>query len=98
MSNTVTTSGPVASISTIDSDWIGEQRALQSIQFNPGASGDTLVVKHKDENGPVIFKSVADGASDEVIKYFHDIGLKPFIDQSQCVLSGGHLVIVVYGD
>jgi hypothetical protein len=97
MANTINSQGPVVEISAMDSDWTGEQRSLQSIQFNPGDTNDILVVKQGDASGPVIFQTKADSASDEVIKYFHKIGLQPFIDYSACTLSAGHKVIVIYG-
>lgn len=96
MANTTSSSGFVTNISEMDSDWTGEYASLQSIQFNPGATSDVLVVKHKDASGPIIFKTTADSASDEVIKYFHEVGLQPFIDYSACTLSAGHFVIVIY--
>ena len=96
MANTINTSNPVVNITVVDEDWTGEQRPLQSIQFNPAASGDVLVVKDGDASGPVIFKTTADGASDEVIKYFHGVSFKPFIDFSACTVSSSLFVIVIY--
>jgi hypothetical protein len=82
----------------MDSDWTGEQEKLQSIQFNPGNTSDVLVVKNGSASGPPLFKTTADSASDEVIKYFHGVAVKPVIDYSACTLSNGHEVIVIYGE
>ena len=96
MANTIKRNDPVIELTAIDSDWTGPRRRLQSIQFNPGASGDVLIIKERDENGPIMFQTEADGASDEVIKYFHGVELEPFLDVSDCTLSAGHMVIFLY--
>jgi hypothetical protein len=96
MANTINRMDPVVVITEIDSDWSGPKKSLNSIQFNPGAANDILVIKERDENGPIIFKTKADSASDEVIKYFHGLALEPFLDVSACTLSAGHMVILLY--
>lgn len=86
----------VYELTGISGDWTGPLGELQSIQFVPGNSGDTLVVKNASASGPVIFNTAADSASDEVVKYFDGAELQPFIDQSECTLNSGHQVIVIY--
>ena len=97
MANTVNEHGRVVEITAMDSDWTGRQEKLQSIQFNPGATNDILVVKNGSDSGPIMFKTTADSDSDEVIKYYHGVAVRPVIDYSACTLSQGHEIIVIYG-
>jgi len=97
MANTITGGYPIVNITVNDSDWTGQRLPVQSIQFNPEASGDKLVVKDYDANGPVIFQTTADGASDETIKYLHGLTCTPFIDYSACSIGTTALAIIIYG-
>ncbi|MBS3809771.1 MAG: hypothetical protein KGY38_06435 [Desulfobacterales bacterium] len=102
MANSVIPTGnehsPVYEITGMDSDWVGRNGPLQSIQFNPGATSDVLVVKNGSTAGPMLFSTTADSGSDETIKYFYGVRVAPVIDYSECTLSAGHEVIVVYGE
>jgi len=96
MANTITQDGRIVNIEVSDADWTGSLRGVQSIQFNPGAASDKLVVKDGDASGPVAFQTIADGSSDEVIKYFGEVPFTPFIDVSECTIDTTILVILVY--
>lgn len=86
-----------------DVDWEDLRRHLDgvplaSIQFYPGVSGDdVLVVKAKDADGPVIMKAGSANASDDTTKYFNGRPIRFFIDESECTLSTGHVVILDIG-
>lgn len=103
MANTIVTGGKqknVVQITAMDSDYDSSyERPLDSIQFNPGATGtDVLVVKCDSDAGPEIMRVTADAADDETIKYFRNVKLRVVIDYSLCTLSSGHKVIIIYGE
>ena len=85
-------------LTAIDADWDdGVYRPLSSIQFNSGSDGtDVLVVKDVDDSGVEIFRCTCDAANDEVIKYFDGIPTHVYIDYSDCTLSSGHKVMIIY--
>lgn len=81
MSNTVTTTGPVITISDIGEDYdLGDYLPMHSIRFN-AAGSDTCVIKNGDENGATIFKATCE-ADEDRIQYYHGQSLRPFLDYS----------------
>jgi len=95
MANTVTTEGHFIEVSAMDSDYdFGEFSRISSIQFNPGAAGDTLVVKNGSATGPKMFYAVCTGTDDQRIIYYFGTRCRPYIDYSECTLSVGHSVII----
>uniref|UniRef100_A0A6M3IPF9 Uncharacterized protein n=1 Tax=viral metagenome TaxID=1070528 RepID=A0A6M3IPF9_9ZZZZ len=68
---------------------------IASIQFDPGAAADKLVVKDGSDTGAVRCSfGPVDGAGDQRIKYFFGARFSPYIDFSDCTLSAGHRVII----
>lgn len=67
---------------------------LNSIQFNPGAASDCLVVKEKDEDGPKIFYALCENTNDQRVKYYHGNRKIPFIDHGDCTFTGTYSVII----
>jgi hypothetical protein len=68
---------------------------IASIQFDPGAAADVLVIKDGSDAaatrcslGPV------DGQGDQRIKYFFGARFVPYIDFSECTLSADHRVTI----
>lgn len=97
--NTVATGGPYSNVVTVtamDSDYdAGSYRQLQSIQFNPGSDGsDVLIVRDGSATGSIIFKST--DTSNASIEYYDGLRLQPYIDYSECTLTTGHLVKIIY--
>lgn len=87
-------------LTAIDADWDdGCYRPLSSIQFNPGSAGtDVLVVKDGSASGAVLMNVKADAANNESCKYFDLTPCHVYIDYSDCTLSSGHKVILIYGE
>lgn len=94
--NTIVSDFPVYQITVNDADWTGPKRVLDSIQFNPAAADDEIVVKNGDADGAVIFQAKASDAYEEQIKYFDTRPLTPFIDVSECTVGSTFEVIVIY--
>jgi len=94
--NTVVMDSPVVHITVNDADWTGQTREIDSIQFNPAATDDEVVIKNGDANGAIIFKAKASDAYEEQIKYFNTRLLTPFIDVSDCTVGSTFEVIVIY--
>ena len=92
--------GAFVHLTAIDADWdYGSDRPLSSIQFNPGSDGtDVLVVKADSASGPEIMNVTADAANNESCKYFDLVPCRVFIDYSECTLSSGHSVEIVFGE
>jgi len=102
--NTVNHVGNVIEISAIDSDWTwtdtlperSDGIKVKSIQFNPGAADDVLVIEEASASGP---RSVYFKCADTTVqktKYFDDVKIKPFLDESDCTLSEGATVIIIF--
>ena len=90
----------IVELTAIDADWDdGCYRPLSSIQFNPGSDGtDVLVVKDGSDSGVVLMEVTADAANNESVKYFDKIPFHVYIDYSDCTLSSGHKVILIYAE
>jgi len=68
---------------------------IASIQFDPGAAADVLIVKDGSDAGPVRCSlGPVDGQGDQRIKYFFGARFIPYIDFSDCTLSANHRVII----
>ena len=104
MANTVTRNGPIIALSAMDSDWdwldtlTGTSYAsgvnLMSIQFQPGAADDILIVRNASLTGaPIVAWKCAD-EYDYKVYYCHGTKYKPYIDFSECTLTAGHQVII----
>ncbi len=94
--NTVTTDtdGRFVMLSAIDSDWTSASEwALVSIQFNPGAANDILIMKATTDAGPQILYLESDDGLPR-IKYFYDAVATPMLDYSASTISGGGTVII----
>lgn len=98
----------VVQISSIDSDWILTSETgltqyasggapIKAIFFYPGAANDILMVRSSAaDTGPVLAKLKSLDGEPRVM-YFHDALLKPVIDYSDCTLSSGAFVVIVFG-
>jgi hypothetical protein len=105
--NTVTPTTPVyfVQISSIDSDWdysdtfasASDGIYVQSIQFNPAATDDELVIKDASDTGAVIMSVKCADAYDQKIKYFYGAQIKPYLDFDQGTFTAGSSVIIHLG-
>jgi hypothetical protein len=99
MANTVTMAGKFIQIIPDDTqDWYpsstttGEGLGLptdwlcvKSIQFEPSAANDALVVNEGGLDGPTIMHVVCTATTDQKIKYFgNGTWMRPYIDDSDC--------------
>lgn len=64
---------------------------VYSIEFNPGAANDKLVVNEGGNDGASIIHVECVDENDDKIKYFHPNGrwMKPYIDLSDCTFGAG---------
>lgn len=74
-------------------NWPARPR-INSIQFDPGAADDILLIKERDEGGPQRFYANCENTYDQRCKYYHGTRVVPFIDFSECALSAGHKVTI----
>jgi len=91
-------------ISSISADWDyavskptswPDNPRLSSIEFHPGAASDRVVIRQRDDNGPVRFDSGAtDNVGDARIKYFHGLRVVPYIVYSESTLSTNHYIVI----
>lgn len=75
------------------SGWPNKPRLL-SIQFDPGATDDKLLVREQDDGGATRFYAICQNGYDQKIKYFHGVRVMPYIDFSGSTLSAGHRVTI----
>lgn len=75
------------------SSWPDHPR-INSIQFDPGAADDVLVVNEQKAGGPQRFFAKCQDTYDQRCKYYHGARMLPFIDFSACTLSAGHKVTI----
>ena len=105
--NTITHSGNVIEITNIDSDWTWTDTLtaltdgiwVKSIQFNPGATDDVLVIKEGSDTGPKILYFKCVDTYDQRCKYFNhrnNVLLKPVFDYSDSTISAGASIIIIY--
>ena len=109
--NTTVTSTSIE-IEGIDADWylskasenglgeFGDSGVMvRSIEFNPGAANDLLVIKNSKtgaEGDATEWYVKCSADTDQRVKYYGDRGKRmwPFIDYSECTFSSGHKVII----
>ena len=76
------------------SNW-PELPRISSVQFDPGATDDKLIVKDDGDTGPRrCVLGPADNPNDQRIKYFFGARFVPSIDFSECTLSAGHRIVI----
>lgn len=82
MANTVTITGPVITISNIDSDYdLNDILPIQSIRLNAGTGTTSCIIKNGSDAGAPLFK-VSRPAGEEFIQYFHAVLARPYLDFS----------------
>lgn len=74
-------------------NWSDKPR-LASIKFVPGAADDILILREQEVGGPIVFKWVCENTYDQRVEYFHGTIQIPYIKESECTLSAGHIVII----
>lgn len=112
MATKTTATGKSIEIETIAADWypgaadpngLGDftDSGLQvySIEFNPGAANDVLVIKNSidgNENDATEWYVKCSAVTDQRVKYYGDKGKRmwPFIDYSECTLNTGAKVLI----
>jgi len=67
---------------------------IASIQFDPGAADDVLVIVEQWDLGPQRFYAKCNDVYDQRCKYYHGSRMIPYIDFSACTLSAGHKVTI----
>jgi len=99
--NTTTIDGSIIQIiphSTFDADWIWSTElsehnhmngiVIRSIQFNPSAANDIMIIHEAGVDGPNIFHVKCTADTDQRIKYFNPpLHCAPVIDASDCTLG-----------
>ena len=95
MTTKVTTKG-FSTLTAVAADYDGGgSEGIYSIQFNPGAAGDILVIKNgADDAAAVCVLASTDGGPR--IKYLGGRIAQIYIDFSDCVLSSGHRIDITY--
>lgn len=104
--NTITASGNVITITSIDSDWTWSDTIsstdypygikLVSITFVPGAASDRCIVKEGSDSGPPFFDSDEMTDNDPRGWPYHQTILKPMLDVSAGTYSAGSKVIIIW--
>ena len=95
MSNTVTITGPVITISNIDSDYdLNDTLPIQSIRLNAGGVC-TCVIKNGGDAGATLFKASGAAAGDTVIQYYDGVLAHPFLDFSAGTYVAGTEVTII---
>jgi len=106
MANTITLSGNVIEISTIDTDWnwydtlvayatsqVGVP--LHSVQFLPGAANDRCVLKNGSVTAAAFFDKIAEDVYDNTQFKFDGEEFKPVLDVSAGVYSADAKLIII---
>jgi hypothetical protein len=75
------------------SNWPQHPR-ITSIQFDPGAADDALVINEQKAGGPQRFFAKCQDTYDQRCKYYHGARMHPYIDFGSSTLSGGHKVTI----
>jgi len=93
MANT-TIKGNIIQITDLDADWYGNVDAnmhemkISSIQFNPSATDDIMIIHDGSLDGATLFKVKCVDTYDQRIKYFDPpIWANPVIDISDCTIA-----------
>ena len=97
MANTTAINGRFIQITGLDADWLYSSDlpvalqsglSVKSIQFNPSAASDVMVINEGGINGASIFHVKCTGDTDQRIKYFNPpTRMQPVIDISDCTLG-----------
>ena len=99
MANITTLSGVVLEITGLDADWWWKIDLpafirnpsgiwIHSIQFNPGAADDRMIIRIGTLAAPPIFDMTCASSSDSKIKHLTSKALqRPVIDISECVFT-----------
>jgi len=90
-------SGSAVNVSGLAADWVFPRvgNYFDSLQFNPGAISDRLIVRDGSATGDIIFDSKASLDGTPMARAFGGQFFKPYIKLSECVLSAGYLVIFI---
>jgi len=95
MANSIATTGPVITISSIDEDYdLNDYLPIHSIRFNP-AGTDTCIIKNGDASGANIFHAATSGATDDRIQYYYGLLLRPVLDFSAGSFTAGAEVTII---
>ena len=108
--NVTTFSGKIIQIvtnATFDTDWLWDTELsehshmngilISSIQFNPTAVSDTMIVHDGGIDGPAIFNVKCTADTDQRIKYFNPpLHCRPVIDASDCTATSATILIELY--
>lgn len=89
--------GPAVNVSGLADDWVYPRVGdyFESLQFNPGAISDRLIVRDGSATGDVIFDSKASLDGTPMVRSLGGQFFKPYIKLSECVLSAGYLVTFI---
>jgi hypothetical protein len=93
----------VLEITSISADWDYKaskpagwpnRPQIASVQFNPGAADDELMIREQESGGPERFFSKCENAYDQRCKYYFGNRIIPYIVFSESTLSAGHKVVI----
>ena len=98
MATTVTKNGRIIHITVLDADWSWNEATkgypdrddleISSIQFNPSAATDQCVMREGDAAlGPIFFDVTCADTTDQRVKYFDGLRLRPCFDVSASTIS-----------
>jgi len=89
-----TIKGNIIEITNLDADWYGNVDAdihemkISSIQFNPSAVDDIMIIHDGSLDGATLFKAKCEDVYDQRVKYFNPpIWANPVIDISDCTIA-----------
>lgn len=71
-----------------------EKPQIASIQFDPGAADDALMVREQNAGGPQRFHCLCQDTYDQRCKYFHGSRITPYIVFSESAFSAGAKVTI----
>lgn len=104
--NTIVRTGNVIHITDIDSDYsltdtfpsYTNGAAINSIQFNPAAADDQMIVEQGTTSGAILMDVTCEDAYDQRVKYFWNQRLLPVIDFSDGTYTAGSSIIIILGE
>jgi DNA repair ATPase RecN len=95
MANSVTQTGSVINIASIDSDYdLGEALPIHSISFIPGSAADEAVFKHGSDTAAICAYFMI-SSKDEATRYFHGQRLHLYLDFSASTISAGGQIVII---